>query len=98
MDGISLSLATLLALAVESILFGMHFQLTLWTELTTIEGLFFALVLVTLYILVDKGEWRVSKHRMAMTFIMLTMAGLGGAVSHYYLYRYALSYSQGYGM
>jgi len=63
MDGISLSLATLLALAVESILF----------------GLFFALVLVTLYILVDKGEWRVSKHRMAMTFIMLTMAGLGGA-------------------
>ncbi|KLO13140.1 hypothetical protein SCHPADRAFT_890231 [Schizopora paradoxa] len=60
---ISLSLATLLALSVECILF----------------GLFFALALVTLHILVDKGAWKVSKHRLAMTVIMISMTVLGGA-------------------
>ncbi|KLO13134.1 hypothetical protein SCHPADRAFT_997573 [Schizopora paradoxa] len=63
MDGLSLSLATLLALALESILF----------------GLFCALVVVTLYILLDRGEWKSSKHRMAMAATMITMVLLGGA-------------------
>lgn len=84
MTGTSIELASFLALAIESILFGAYLFVRKTYHLAngsrTTSGSFFTLVIVTVLILVRRGAFWRSKTRLALILVMGTMLMLGFAV------------------